>query len=1031
MDRLVSHVVPGLLAFLIAQDLSAQSMTTLLESGHSGQKLDLVIVGDGFQAGAEQNEFNEFVNNVILENAFAEGPLWESMNAFNIHRINTNSVDSGVTQLTVGCNPTNFSGSYVIQPIVVASKSTHADQDGGWLRRCMLDAGTVGLVIDEDKDQDGERSHDNEQASVIVFSQAFDAVVGGFFGPTPWKLEAGSVFLPATSPPPPPPAPPPPNFRTINLRQSYPTPPVIIALPSSAGAEPTTVRIQNVTTTSFQIAQVEAPPGDGSSSGIMFHYMAVEPGVHQFPDGSYLEAGTVSTAAVQHGSGVSGSEGFTGFALSAPFSNMPLRFAQLQTMNNETGGPPGTAPSIPWLTAAVTGGTSANSLLVALERSQVDDGTIAQQEVVGYVAVQRDLNGAFRDRNGADIAFETLLAGPIQGWHDARVTEAKSTTLDYRYSGAWDRCWMEPGPNTEAALASILATHAPFHDFVFVVLNEARGGGCKSGNRVVMTVGGFWPTVAHEMGHLVGGLADEYCGVGSEGGDEPLAVNVTINTDLDTLKWRDFVSPLTLIPTGINQTPGNGQCTGWNQGPAGAPPPIWDNALDAGLFEGARYKDSGIYRPAISSRMRSNSPPFNPVSYDQMKTMLDPYHEHTFRSSYVGDFTGDGASDIVIHNANSLALYKSVDKELEPIWVSTGGLGPQWPLRSGDKFYVGDFSGDGIDDLYVFNATNWFQPHLGMLRSTGSGFEPVSVYVGNLPGWTMSSSDHFFVADFDGTGRDDLYVFNGSAWSIPHLGMMSSTGTNLLFWKRYDGNLPGWNMRAGDQFFVGNIDGDQFGRDDLYVFNGSDWPIGYLSLLKSTGLELELIQRFENELPGWDDMKPNDRFFVADFDGDGKDDLYVFNGQYWIEPHLQMLKSTGETLVNVIRFDGNIPGVGTLGRNDEIIVADSNGDQRDDIFIYNSRDFATEYLGTMQSTGSTLEAPFGAWQGDWIGSWNLGQVDQFLVGDFDIGGLGWDDLFVRNADWFGLLRSQFYSVQLNAIYPKWIHRHRYHRLGHW
>jgi hypothetical protein len=52
------------------------------------------------------------------------------------------------------------------------------------------------------------------------------------------------------------------------------------------------------------------------------------------------------------------------------------------------------------------------------------------------------------------------------------------------------------------------------------------------------------------------------------------------------------------------------------------------------------------------------------------------------------------------------------------------------------------------------------------------------------------------------------------------------------------------------------------------------------------------------------------------------------------------------------------------------------------------------------------------------------------VGDFR-GGAGWDDLFVYNDDWFGLLRSYSTQYSLETIYRKWIHNHRYHKWGWW
>jgi hypothetical protein len=198
-------------------------------------------------------------------------------------------------------------------------------------------------------------------------------------------------------------------------------------------------------------------------------------------------------------------------------------------------------------------------------------------------------------------------------------------------------------------------------------------------------------------------------------------------------------------------------------------------------------------------------------------------------------------------------------------------------------------------------------------------------------------------------------------------------------------------------------------------------------MLASRGSDLAFIRRFDEELPGWDDMKPNDQFYVGDFDADGRQDLYVFNGRDWSMEYLEMLRSTGSNLSNSHRFDDDVPGWDGLAPNDQFFVADINGDKRADLYAYNARDWVTEYLGVLKSTGSNLS---GGWQDDWINSWNLGANDKFLIGNFN-GGAGWDDLFVRNSDWFGSLQSYNSSVGLTAIDPKWIHDHRYHVQGWW
>ena len=161
-------------------------------------------------------------------------------------------------------------------------------------------------------------------------------------------------------------------------------------------------------------------------------------------------------------------------------------------------------------------------------------------------------------------------------------------------------------------MQNALDTWVPDYDLVLIILNEPGFGGCGGGGFQIVTLGSSWFVMAHEFGHGTGGLADEYCQPGTYTGGEPGAVNLTKNTNRATLKWKRFVNPTTPVPTGVNATPGTGICTGYNQG---MPPAGWSNDQDVGLFEGAQYRDSGIYRPVVNCRMRGNSPPYCPVCY--------------------------------------------------------------------------------------------------------------------------------------------------------------------------------------------------------------------------------------------------------------------------------------------------------------------------------------------------------------------------------------------------------------------------------
>ena len=589
------------------------------------------------------------------------------------------------------------------------------------------------------------------------------------------------------------------------------------------------------------------------------------------------------------------------------------------------------------------------------------------------------------------------------------VTNTVNTFLGYRYSGIWGRCWMEPGPNSNSILQNTLDQLVPGWTYAFIVLNTTGWGGCRRGGQLAITRAGNWSVPAHEMGHLIGNLGDEYRGTGAYAGGEPGVANQTINTNRTTLKWRQFVNPTTALPTVM--------------------PPFTGSAVDdAGLFAGCcGLFVSGIYTPASNDRMSSNTPEFDPVCYDQMQRTTQSEHEYRYRNVYAGHFGGPGHDDVMLHNANSIALYTGGPNQISPAWVRTLP-DPVWDAyRPGDKFLVGDFDGDGKQDLFVYNFTDWSMPYFAMLRSTGTSFEGVRRFDRNLPGWgSMTPNDEFHVVDIDGDGKDDIVVFNGRDFSIGYLLLLHSTGSDLTFVKRFDDVLPGWGaMKPNDQFFVGDFDQDK--RGDLYLFNGRDWAVGYLEMLRSTGNNFAFVRRFDQQLPGWDDMKSHDQFFVADFDGDGRQDLYVFNGPDWSMSYLEMLRSTGSNLTNSRRFDRNVPGWGEMRQHDQWFPADVDGNGRRDLYVYNSSDWATQYLGTLKSSGSNLS---GGWQADWIGSWNLGPNDHFRVANFN-GGSGWDDLLVFNDKWFGLLKSASGSSFLSAIYPDWIHNHNYNSMGWW
>jgi hypothetical protein len=172
--------------------------------------------------------------------------------------------------------------------------------------------------------------------------------------------------------------------------------------------------------------------------------------------------------------------------------------------------------------------------------------------------------------------------------HDPTKGLLKNTALDM---GFW--CQGRDA-NTERLLcvnetkAKEFAALAPQADQVIALGNTAKYGG--AGGSVATASGSnaqAGQIAIHELGHSIGGLADEYdYPYANYVGSEPREINVT--SDPTGAKWGEYL---------------------------GKPSP--DGGVVAPV-EGARYYKTGLYRPTGNSIMRTLGKQFNSIGRDAM-----------------------------------------------------------------------------------------------------------------------------------------------------------------------------------------------------------------------------------------------------------------------------------------------------------------------------------------------------------------------------------------------------------------------------
>lgn len=176
------------------------------------------------------------------------------------------------------------------------------------------------------------------------------------------KVDSGSLTLPINS------SAVGETWEAITFGLSFDSPPAVFVSPGpSAGGDPFTVRIQNVTANGFEAQTVEpSGPNGAAHAAVKMIYLAIEYGTFALPSGEFIEINSFTTVAQQFAANHGLTSSWDSVALAAPFASAPILLTQLQTTANETGAVP-TEHSIPFLTTVATNVTAHTTLECSTE----------------------------------------------------------------------------------------------------------------------------------------------------------------------------------------------------------------------------------------------------------------------------------------------------------------------------------------------------------------------------------------------------------------------------------------------------------------------------------------------------------------------------------------------------------------------------------------------------------------------------------------------------------------------------------------